>query len=377
LFPAKAAAYASATPREKSKLLSQAVTAMTTGLKIDTAPDTSVIRLTYEDTDPQRAAEVLNKLLDEYLIFRRTVLLDAANPYVDQQRDVFQSRLNGVDAAYQAFLAENGIGDFESEKSSLNALQASLTDENYRVQARLREVQGRLGEMGRQETSVSPEIGLYRDTDPSASQKLNQLMIERQDLLSRYKPDAQPVREKDHQISELQAMVSQNHPGDAARRFGINPVYQTVQTEKIQLTAEAASLQQRGQALTGQLAQVEARRQKLTQLEPKFLELSQNRDLLQTNIKALVSKEQQDQASNAIANKSNDNIRIVERPVAPTKGKSLKRPLFILAFLFAGFTAFCLGLLRIFLRRGFPTPSSAARTLELPVLATAGYKAGR
>jgi uncharacterized protein involved in exopolysaccharide biosynthesis len=377
MFPAKAEAFRAASAGEKSKMLGQGVAAMTAGLKIDTAPDTSVIRLTYEDTDPQRAAQVLNALLDEYLIFRRTVLLDGTNPFVDEQKRAFETKLNGVDAAYQAFLAENGIGDFDSEKTSLNALQASLTDENYRVQARLREVEGRLGEMGRQEGSVAPEIGLYRDTDPAASQKLNQLMIERQDLLSRYKPGAQPVRDKDEQIAKLQAMVSQNKPGDGARRFGVNPVYQTVQTEKIQLTAEAASLKQRGEALTGQLGQVDARRQKLTQLEPKFLELAQNRDLLQTNIKALAQKEQQDQASNAIARKTNDNIRIVERPVAPTKGKSLKRPLLVLAFMFAGFTALCAGLLRVFLRRGFSTPTSAARTLELPVLATAGYKPQR
>lgn len=377
MFPDKAEAYAVATAAEKRKLLGQGVATMTTALKVDTAPDTSVIRLTYEDTDPQRAAKVLNELLDQYLIFRRTVLLDAANPYVDEQRRAFETRLNGVDASYQAFLAENGIGDFESEKTSLNSLQASLTDEGYKVQARLREVEGRLGEMGRQESSVAPEIGLYRDTDPAASQKLNQLMIERQDLLSRYKPDAQPVREKDQQIAKLQAMVSQNRPGDGARRFGVNPVYQTVQTEKIQLTAEAASLRQRAVALISQLGEVEARRQKLTELEPRFLELAQSRDLLQTNIKALALKEQQDQASNAISRNTNDNIRIVERPVVPTKGKSLKRPLFILAFLFAGFTALCVGLLRIFLRRGFPTPTSAARTLELPVLATAGYKTER
>jgi len=377
MFPDRAEAYAAASPSEKRKLLGSAVAAMGQGLKIDTAPDTSVIRLTYEDTDPQRAAQVLNKLLDEYLVFRRTVLLDAANPYVDEQRKAFEGQLNEVDTTYQAFLAENGIGDFESEKNSLNALQASITDENYKVQARLREVEGRLGEMGRQEGAVAPEIGLYHDTDPAASQKLNQLMIERQDLLSRYKLDATPVREKDRQIAQMQAMVGQDKPGDGARRIGVNPVYQTVQTEKIQLTAEAASLKQRGEALAGQLGQVEARRQKLTQLEPRFLQLAQNRDLLQTNIKALAQKEQQDQASNAIARRSNDNIRIVERPVVPTKGKSLKRPLLVLAFLFAAFTAFCAGLLRVFLRRGFATPTSAARTLELPVLATAGYKPHR
>ena len=45
-----------------------------------------------------------------------------------------------------------------------------------------------------------------------------------------------------------------------------------------------------------------------------------------------------------------------------------------LAFLFAGFTALCVGLLRIFMRRGFVTPTSAGRTLQMPVLAVAPMK---
>jgi hypothetical protein len=55
-------------------------------------------------------------------------------------------------------------------------------------------------------------------------------------------------------------------------------------------------------------------------------------------------------------------------------GKSLKRPVALLGLFMAGFTALCVGLLRIFLREGFPTPGSAGRTLELPVLATVGLK---
>ena len=76
-----------------------------------------------------------------------------------------------------------------------------------------------------------------------------------------------------------------------------------------------------------------------------------------------------------IAARTNDNIRIVSRAVAPTKGKSLKKPVIVLAFLFAAFTALCAGLLRMLLRPGLPTAQSASRTLDLPVLATAPMKA--
>ena len=81
-------------------------------------------------------------------------------------------------------------------------------------------------------------------------------------------------------------------------------------------------------------------------------------------------------SSRSLAARSNDNIRIVQRAIPPTKGKSLRKPVVVLAFLFAGFTALCAGLLAMFLRPGLPTPQSAARTLDLPVLGAASLKAG-
>ncbi len=375
VFPDRAEAFARAAPAKRQQILDQAVTAMGTNLKVDSAPDTSVVRLTYSDTDPTRAALVLNKVLDEYLVYRRTVLLDGNGTYVDQQLKTFGQQLQETDSAYQAFMAANSIGDFDTEKSSLNGLQTSLTDESFRVQARLKEIDGRLGEIGKQVGRISPEISLYHDTNPAASDKLVQLQVERQDLLSRYKPDAQPVQDIEQKIAAMQALQSQSaSQASGARRIGVNPVYQTVQTEQLQLNAEAASLKERQAALGDQLSQISTRRQKLTELEPQYQGFTRDRELLQAEIRSLMQKKQESQASQSISQKSNDNIRIVERPTAPSTGKSLRKPILVLAFLFAAFTALCVGLARVFLRRGFATPSCAGRTLDLPVLASAGYK---
>ena len=378
VFPSRARAWAGATPEKRSQMIDQGVAAMGTSLKVDSAPDASVLRVTYSDTDPDRAAMVLGRLLDEYLVYRRTVLLDGAVPYLDQQLRTFQAELAQADGAYQAFLTEAGVADFDTEKSSLNSVETSLTSDDYLVEARLKEIQGRLDELSRQTGKVSPEISLYRDVNPAPSDKLVQLQLERQDLLSRYKPASQPVRDVDQKIAQLQALMGQpagegQFPG--ARRYGANPVYQTLQTEQIQLSAEAQSMRTRKAALDEELAQIAIRHQRLNTLEPRYQELSRDRDLLQSEIKDLLQKKQESQAETSIASKSSDNIRVIERPTPPAQGKSLKKPLAMLAVLFAGFTALCTGLVRLFLRRGFATAASASRTLDLPVLATAGLKA--
>ena len=96
--------------------------------------------------------------------------------------------------------------------------------------------------------------------------------------------------------------------------------------------------------------------------------------MLSTNVKNFSTREQESQAARAIALGGEDNIRVVQRAFAPTKGASLKKAVIAAAFLFAAFTALCFGLLRIFLRRGYVTADATARSLELPVLATASHK---
>jgi uncharacterized protein involved in exopolysaccharide biosynthesis len=122
------------------------------------------------------------------------------------------------------------------------------------------------------------------------------------------------------------------------------------------------------------MSQLTERRVRLAQLEPQYQAFSADRDALQSNVKDLTTKAEETEASQRIAAATNDNIRIVERATPPVEGKSLRKPVLLLALVFAGFSALCAGLLRMFLRPGMPTPASAGRTLDLPVLGAAPLK---
>jgi uncharacterized protein involved in exopolysaccharide biosynthesis len=375
IYPDLAKKYATAAPDEKRKIMGRAIQALSANFKTETAPDTPIIRVSFTHEQPEVAARVLNTLLEEYLLYRRNVLAEVTSPALEAQRKGFEQQLSKADDAYEQFLNDNRIGDFVAEKTSLSQLQAQIEQQKYQTDAQLQDRLGRLGTMDGQLGQVAPEIGLFRDQN-NGSDKLVQLKVQREDLLARYKPDARPVKELDAQIVQLQAGVASGRTtGDGAKRFGVNPVYQTVQTEKIQLAAEVSALRKARAELDQQLQQITERRIKFAALEPRFQELSLNRDVLQTNVRDFTVREQQSRAAQEIAAYSNDSIRIVERALPPTRGKSLKKPLFVLSFLFAGFTALCAGLLRAFLRPGLPTPRSAARTLDLPVLGAAPMKA--
>ena len=375
IYPALAVKYASADAAKKKLILGQAIAALDAGTKIETAPDTPIIRISFTHSDPQVAALVLNTLMEAYLSHRRSVLADATSPALEIQRKAFAQRLASADAAYEDFLNNNRIGDFAAEKISLGQLQAQIEAQKYQTDAQLQDRLGRLGALEAQLTQIAPEVGLFRDVSSAAGDKLASLKVQREDLLSRYHNDARPVIELDAQIAQLEAGIAAGRThSEGSKRFGVNPVYQTLQTDKIQLTAEVAALKQSQVTLAGQVTQLTERRLRLAALEPRFQELTLDRDVLAANVRDFTVKEEQSRVAQEMAAQTNDNIRIISRAVPPTKGKSLKKPVLAIALLFALFTALCAGLLRMFLRPGLATPQSAARTLDLPVLGVAPLK---
>lgn len=376
IYPKLAEKYDSASVEDKRLIMAKAVEGMGKDLKIESAPDNSVVNLEFAHEDPVVAAKVLNTLLEQYLLYRRSVLTQPSSTALDRQRVIFQDKLDQADAAYQAFLTSNDIGDFNAQKTSLTQMQAQAEAQANATQAQLEDRMGRLATLQQQMAGVQPEIGLYRDTDTTASAKLATLKLQREDLLSRYTPQSQPVKDIDAQIAQLEQGVQSGRTlTEGPKRFGVNPVYQTLQTEQIQITAEITALRQAKAEYDRQDKEATDRLLKLAELEPQFQALSRDRDLLQTNVREYTVKAQQDEASRQIASESSDNIRIVERASPAATGKSLRKPVMILAFLFAGFAALCAGLVRMFLRPGLPTPASAARTLDLPVLGAAPMKA--
>ncbi len=372
LYPAKARAYDAASPGEKEVLVSGAVHDLDVGLKFATAPDTSVVKVSYANPDPHLTALVLNTLLDEYVVYRRTILAGGEASAVTDQKRALETRLQAADRAYADFLADNHIGDIETEKASLAASYGQLVAEKYSVAAALSEAEGGASEATRLSHDAPREIGLYRDLDHTALDRLNQLRAERQELASRYRPGAQPLVEKDMQIAAIEALAaSSDRIAGGARRVGVNPIWQTLESERNSSTTRAASLRSRQAAISRALEELIGRRQSLAVLEPQVLALTREREILTANLRTLAAREEELTDQQGLAGKGDDNIRIVERVSAPVQASSLRGLVLAAGLLFALASALLYGLFGLAARRGYPSQAAAARALGVPIIATA------
>jgi len=361
------------TPAEKK---TAALKALDAGLGVGTTAGSAIISVSYAANDPVRAATVLNAVVDQYLVQRRSVFRDRATPAIAAQREAFENDLARADAAYQAFMASNDIADFATAKASLAANYQTKSAEALSLRAELNQATQRLNTLEAQLAQQPAEVVLQQDLNVSAQNQILELRTQREALLSRYTPDAQPVKDIDQQIADLQAYVATGTAvGTKEVRTGPSVIFTAIETNRITAAADRDGLAARLAVAERQLATLRARLAELTRLESTNANLAGNREVLTASIREFQQREAQARADNALVAAGADNVTVIERAEAPTRGSSLKAPLLAVVFLFAGFTALCVGLLRVFTRRGFVTPASTGRTLDLPVLAVAPMKA--
>lgn len=361
------------TPAEKE---TAALKTLDAGLGVGVTPGSAIISAVYESDDPVRAAQVLNAVVDQYLVQRRQVFGGASTPAYAAQRAAFEDDLVTADEAYNAFLASNDIGDFATFKAATTASYQSTYAEVLSLRAQLNQASRRLSTLEAQLAQQPAEVVLQQDLNISAQDQILTLRTQREALLSRYTPEAQPVRDIDQQIADLQAYVATGTTvGPREVRTGPSTIFTEIETTRITAAADRDGLAARLAVAEGQLNQLRARLAEMTRLESANANLAGNREVLTTLVRDFQQRESAARADSALVAAGADNVNVIERAEAPTRGSSLKAPLLAAVFLFAAFTALCVGLLRVFMRRGYATPASTGRTLEMPVLAVAPMKA--
>lgn len=364
------------TPKDIEAADVAAVKVLTSGLGTASAPLSNVVKLSFKHDNAMSAALILNTLVDEYQAYRLQVYSDAVGPLLQKQKDTFDQQLADVDNQYRDFLAANGVGDFDSARTTYAKIYDQVTADLFTTRSQIATDRAKLSEINRSLGALSPEMSVERNLDLSIPSRILALRQQRGEMLARYLPDAQPIKDLDAQIASLQGLMSSGGGiGEKDHKMGANPLYQSQMTAKMTIEAELASLSGREAQLQAQADEINRRLQGLLGIEPVNNSLAAERDALQANIKSFARRIQENAAQQDMTRRAEDAVRVVEKASLPDKPKSLKRVVLIMAFLFAGFTALCAGLLRVFTRKGFASADMAGKTLDLPVLAQAPVKA--
>lgn len=330
-----------------------------------TTPETPIIATAYTADDAQRAAKILNALVDTYISYRSDVLVGRNEGALSQQSAAFETRAREAGAAVQRFLAKHGIGDFDAELRTLGELQGRLDSELAETVAKSLELSSQASALNQRTQAQPAEIELYADND--AAKKLVDLQLERAQLLGRYQPDAPPVREIEGRIAELQSAVTA--AGASATRRGPNPIRQTIETQYFEVEANARAQAARESALSTQKARTIDRLRLLQSVETEYRQLVRDRVILEDNARAFRARAEEASAFAKLSGLSTDSVRSMERATPPTQAKGSRALIAVGLALLGLILGAAAALVRGITRDMFLSARDAGARLEIPVLA--------
>lgn len=322
-------------------------------------PKSSIIQLMYKHEDPAVAVETLNAFMDTYRTFRRSVFVEGAGDIIAQRRNATEQQLNQNERMIAKFLEKNNVSDFESEQEGVQKRTEDLKASLNSTRADISETEAALAKVEDQLRETPQTIDLYRDD--RASQRISQAELELGQLLAKYLPNSDPVRQKRAEIEELKSVQS-GYGGQASggRRVGPNPVFQGLATRRNTLQASANSLREKEFTLQRQLDSADAKVRRLTQLYPEFQNLMRERETLADRLNTYNAKEQEALINQTQSESNNENIREISRARYAVKGRNLRILMFALAVLGWGFTLFMVAMARVFLDPRLYTSKTAA-----------------
>jgi len=311
-------------------------------------PKSSVVDLVYKHESPDVAVRTLNAFIDAYMSYRRQIFVEGSGDIITERRRATQEQLSANERAIANFLSKNNISDFTSEQDGARERTEELRASLNLLRAQIAETETALSTVEGQLRGTDQRIDLY--VDDRASQRLAQTELELKQLLARYLPTSNPVRQKEVELQELRNLLSASG-GKAAggRRVGPNPVHQALLTRRNTLQATADSYREKEFTLQRQLDGADSKVRRLTALNPNFQNLLRERDTLSTRLDTYNSKEQEALINQEQAEANSENIRIISYAKYPNKGRNMRLVMFALATIAWGFTLFMLALLKVFL----------------------------
>ena len=311
-------------------------------------PKSSVVDLIYKHENGEIAVKTLNAFIDAYMSYRRQIFVEGSGDIITERRRATEDQLKANERAIARFLGGNNISDFMSEQDGARERTEELRAALNLLRAEIAETETALTTVEGQLQGTNQSIDLF--IDDRASQRVAQAELELKQLLAKYLPTSNPVRQKQTELRELKSLQSSNG-GRAAggRRVGPNPVFQELVTQRNTLQATADSYREKEFTLQRQLDGADAKVRRLMSLNPSYQNLLRERDTLSTRLDTYNSKEQEALINQEQAEANSENIRIISYAKYPIKGRNMRIVMFLLASVAWGFTLFMLALLKVFL----------------------------
>ena len=350
--------------REEQDAIMELRKSVASSYVVSPRPKSSIIQATYKHEDPEVAVETVNEFIDAYMEFRRQVFEEGSSELIAERRQATEEQLNANERAIARFLKKNDVADFTSEQTGLRerteALKASLNG----TRASIAETEAALAQVEDQLRGTPETIDLYRDD--RASQRVAQAELELRQLMAKYLPTSDPVRQKQTEVNELKGLLN-SYGGKASggRRVGPNPTHQALTTTRNSLAATADSLREREFTQQRQLNSADSKIRRLTALGPTYENLLRERETLKLRLNSYNAKEQESLVDAQQAEARAENVKLISKAEFANKGRNMRKLAWLGATAAWGLILAFIAMIRVFLDPRLYAVPGAARSVPM------------
>ncbi|HEU4903136.1 MAG TPA: GNVR domain-containing protein, partial [Flavisolibacter sp.] len=234
------------------------------GLAVAPKQNTGILNITMESTSPHLAADVINRLVEDY----KEITIEDKNEvtrksllFIDANLKERERELDSIKRIYVAFQRANNIIDPETQTSNyFNRVEDALkTEQQQRLQLNsANQLLDYLGNKGTAQSVVPSSLGIGDPTLNTLVGEYNKAQLERKALLENAPPGNILVQQMNEQVEALRGKIVENVKNI---RSAYSSAIGTVQTTSGQAVSQIRTLPNKKQELINIQQQLESKAQ--------------------------------------------------------------------------------------------------------------------
>ena len=368
--------------KDPRKMLATAVRDLEGALKVDLLSKTNLISITYEDSNPQRAAQVLHTLVDLYLEKHLAVHRPpGAFEFFQQQTQQHNQSLEEAESRLVEFSEKEGAVSPGQQKAATLEKLAEFQAELERTQVSIAEIQKRIRTLEGQAQTIPPRLTTQVRTadNPQLIQQLNttllNLKLKRTELLEKFEPTYRPVQEVDAEIAQTQAAIeaTKKLQDETTDR---NPISEWVNSELTKAQSELATEQTRAAELARTVRSYQQRASNLDREEVTQQRLVRDQKADEANYLLYLRKQEEARISDALDRRRIVNVAVADAATVPALPSRSRGMSLLVGLLGAIAGSLAMAVVAEHLNPSLRTSEEAERLLDVPVLALVSTRGG-
>ncbi len=356
-----------------------AVLKLTKALQMQRIKGSNIIAITFEHTNPQLAAMLLNTHTNNYFEHHLKV---HKNPesynFFEEQSRILEDKLKQSAKALETFKQLHKVTNLKEEQRLLLTQIAGLRSAMNLTLSQQAATEIRLTQLQQQLDRTPKTIAQGEEVDHNPflisnfETKLIELELKEKELSSKYISQNRLVKQVKEEIKMVKGKLTELETKRYGKSLsGPNITYQRLKEELLKNQAEQKAVVGKNATQSVQMASFQQKLERLNQIEIELNQLQLTVEVNQQNYRLYLSKFEEARISNVLDSKKITNVSLIEPAMPPLKPVRPKILLNLILGLFLGLAG-GLGLIFLleFLDDSLENPEDVEATLQAPVLAS-------